>query len=166
MMQRIILLSFIFLISLPTIAGETIATNTWELEAPEKWSINYDTEPAKLLGPAGEVVLLTAKDFPLADISPEAKLYRERLEKIALQVMSEGARKLPLIPESEIKSIDLSEKVRFHQITSSSSEDESILAQFCIIGPKALLIITYDSSSMKESLKEIRKSLINIKWAI
>ena len=153
------------LVCSPASAGATIATDSWEYEAPAGWTINREVRPAKSEGPSGELVLFSTQRIPLLSDGPGSEEARSKIAKIAIDVIQGAAADAGLKVKAPLQATRLAPELVINEIWSESTDGQSVLVQFAIIGPRAVVLITYEGRAPGTSANDVRQAILKIKWA-
>lgn len=148
------------------LAGETIASDTWEYEAPPGWSMDLTARPPKSVGPNGELVQFSSAKMPRASEGSEARASRLKVEELSLKVITDGAKASDLEVTQPLKKTDLSPEITMYEIATRDRKDQSVMFQFVLIGPQAAVLVTYEAAAPGASVDLIRKALKAIKWTV
>jgi hypothetical protein len=153
------------LVSSTATAGQTIATGAWEYEAPAGWSIDRNSEPAQSVGPLKELVQFSTYHLPSVSEGGKALAIRTEVESNGLKAIEESSTQDGFKVTLPLKTFKPAPELTVHELVSVSKNGESVLAQFLIVGPHAVVLITYQARAPASSLKDVRQAVHKMKWA-
>ena len=146
-------------------AGETIATDYWEYEAPANWSMDRTSSPPRSIGPRHELVQLSSQSIPSIHEGENAVAVREKIETAARELIVQAATESDLRNTKPLTKTVLAPELKVYEIVSESLNGRELLAQFFLVGPHAIVLITFEASPTDGSLDDIRRSILRMKWA-
>jgi hypothetical protein len=86
-------------------------------------------------------------------------------ESNGLKVLEESSTQDGFKVTVPLKTYKPAPELTVHEIVSVSTNGESVLAQFLIFGPHAVVLITYQARAPASSLKDVRQAVHKMKWA-
>jgi hypothetical protein len=146
-------------------AGETIATANWEYEAPQGWSIDVSAQPPKSVGPRNELVQFSSATLPALSEGGDARKTRAKVERLSLETINKGAISNGMKVTRPLSRTELTPQLVMYEVESRNSREKSILVSFVLLGPRAIVLVTYEAATPGLSLNEVRDALRRIKWA-
>ena len=146
-------------------AGETIATDAWEYEAPAGWTMNRDTFPPQSIGPHNELMQFSSSSLPALSEGAVAASIRAERESVTRNLIQQTASAPDLRITKSLQETNLAPELKVLEIDAESKDRKDVFDEFVLIGPHAIILVTYEAPSPSTSLEIIRRALFHIKWA-
>lgn len=145
-------------------ASETIETDSVSIPLPKKWKADISSAPPSARGPGGELLQFSFKVVTgVQDAAGIVKVLDE-VERNVATAIKKGADDPELTTVSPLARRRLPNGTMVQEHLSRTKDGKQAFAQFSFRGPRSLVFVTYEATSSEKALKEVVKSLEQMKW--
>ena len=107
-------------------AGETIATDAWECEAPAGWTMNRDTFPPQSIGPHNELVQFSSSSLPALSEGAVAASIRAERESVTRNLIQQAASAPDLRITKSLQETNLAPELKVLEIDAESKDRKDV----------------------------------------
>ena len=164
--RLLLVLALAFALVGTAVAGQTIETDSFALTLPDQWIPDLTTKPVSAKGPRGEVLHVSSTVIHGSASADEAARLRRDLEAAVLRAIQRTASDPSMVAVKPLATTTLPSAATLHEAVSRTRDGKSLVAQFALMGPPSVVLVTLDTpaASASASIEAIRAAVSAIRW--